>query len=392
MSEEYAGYLYLIVLILVLVMIRFVLPMIRWRKEKHLLREQALKRNGKIIGGRFTTPKLLFNHSGQDIIVYSKQYRLFRRRLTYAESSFRLTHRLTKDAELTVFKEDAAAKQFKAAGMPDIEIGNTEFDDAFVIRANDESLARKLLTPEVQQKLLSLGFFILGIRHGILVLYTNYLKDRLAYDNLIDTEVLLVRNTDPFRQDVESDRLQAKTERVKMSKLVAGADKERRKTYIWTPTKALLWCGLGVIPIGAAIYAFFIHSYTFPPKESLVVFDGVIQQIEVEEVRGAGTRFDEEYYVSLLNHPDRFKYEHWFPEIGYVFEDELRPGDKARIWAATKDDNWICQLEGGGRVLIRYDDVKEATESHKSMIVDGVIALLFAAGWFGTYFFYLRKL
>lgn len=180
-----------------------VFALIRRRKREHehidLLREQALKRKGKLICGFFGSPKLLLNHKGNKIIVNHSLGGGRSIPFTRAQSSLILT----VDGKLTVGTEPPGAKLAKWLGMQDIQIGNTEFDDAFLIKANEESFARRFLTPEVQQKLLGLGNSYLQVRQGELILYIWYvLQDRVDFNNFIDTVILLLENTKHLRPQV----------------------------------------------------------------------------------------------------------------------------------------------------------------------------------------------
>jgi hypothetical protein len=180
----------------------FVFFVVRRRNAayREFLREQALKRNGKLIGGFFGSPKLLFNHKRNNIVIDSSLGTGGRRvSFTRARSSFTLT----LDGKLTVGTEPPGAKLSKWLGMQDIQIGNTEFDDAFLIKANEESFARTFLTPEVQQKLLGLGNLYLQVRQGELILYIWYvLQDSTRFNNFIDTVIFLFDNTKRLRQKV----------------------------------------------------------------------------------------------------------------------------------------------------------------------------------------------
>jgi hypothetical protein len=164
----------------------------RHAEYKRLLREQALKRRGKLIGGFLTSPKLLFNHKGNNILIDSSRGS-YGSRIAYtrARSSFVLTI----DGKLTVGTEPPGAAISKWLGMQDIEIGNAEFDDEFLIKSDQESFAREFLTSEVQRKLLDLGNLYLQVRRGELVLYIWYLLyDSMGYDNFIDTAISLLEN------------------------------------------------------------------------------------------------------------------------------------------------------------------------------------------------------
>jgi hypothetical protein len=88
-------------------------------------------------------------------------------------------------------------------GEQDIQIGNPKFDGAFVIQANDEPFARRLLTPEVQQKLLGLEGPLLSIKPKELFLRIFRIpKDTYGYDNLIDATVLLLGEMKSLRGKV----------------------------------------------------------------------------------------------------------------------------------------------------------------------------------------------
>jgi len=85
--------------------------------------------------------------------------------------------------------------------MQNIQIGNTEFDDAFLIRADGESSARRFLTPEMRQRLVDLGNLYLQDRQGKLILHIWYiLYDTMGFDNFIDTVIFLLENAKRLRQ------------------------------------------------------------------------------------------------------------------------------------------------------------------------------------------------
>jgi hypothetical protein len=170
---------------------------------------------------------------------------------------------------------------------------------------------------------------------------------------------------------------------------------------------------LGLITFAAAFYLMFFHRYTFPPKESLEVLSGVVKTVEGDQVHRSQWR----YFVTLNNHPGKFTYEEWFPwarrnrkvvepgkgegiKLDRVkgweqsrFQEEVKAGDKVKIWVDTKGDNWICQIEKYLNVLISYEDVKKKTESEKrtSSIIGGVLALIASLTFLGFYL-NIRKL
>jgi hypothetical protein len=169
---------------------------------KKLLREQALKRNGKVKPSFITAPTLLFNHSGFDISVVAVQEThgsegtTGQPARTHAKCSFRFQ----QYGELTLSPEHIVRKMGKFLGMQDMQIGNPEFDETFVIKANSKSWVSSLLTPEVQQKLLRLPIERLKITQEELKLtIKGNPKDTYGYDNLIDATVSVLEKTKRLR-------------------------------------------------------------------------------------------------------------------------------------------------------------------------------------------------
>jgi hypothetical protein len=156
-------------------------------RQRELLREQALKRNGKIKNGSFfkTFPKLVLSHSGYDIVIYLKEKEevgVF----TYAESLFKLS----QDIKIVFHVRTTLDKLFKQ----DIQLGNPEFDDTFFIKGNKKYFVRNFFTPEVQRKLLIFKekYPNLRITQSKLVLeiFSNP-RNTEDYDNFIDTTLSL---------------------------------------------------------------------------------------------------------------------------------------------------------------------------------------------------------
>jgi hypothetical protein len=173
------------------------------RKSKEIpepLRNQALKRKGKVKSSLRTPPTLLFNHSGFDISVVAvpkvHSDDVSDPPRTHANCSFRFQ----QSGELTLSPENTVMKLGKFLGMQDIQIGNPEFDETFVIKANSKSWVSSLLTPEVQQKLLGLPIERLKItREKLRLTIKGNPKDTYGYDNLIDTTISLLEKTKSLR-------------------------------------------------------------------------------------------------------------------------------------------------------------------------------------------------
>ncbi len=168
------------------------------KKQKKLLEEQMFKRNGKVVSvGFFTFPKLLFNYYGYDTTLYSTPGGRNRPPYTYASSLFRFS----RDVRLTLYSEGVFTKLGKLIGMQDIQIGNTEFDNTFIVKGSEEFFVKRFLTPKVQQKLLSLKDKnpYLQMTQDKLVLRITYIpKDTEDYDNFIDTALSLLESLQKF--------------------------------------------------------------------------------------------------------------------------------------------------------------------------------------------------
>lgn len=79
---------------------------------------------------------------------------------------------------INIISEGLFEKIAKKMGATDIQIGDEKFDDAFIIECGEEEFAKKILTPSIQQKLLSIlalsrSFEKLTFENN-LVSYTSY--------------------------------------------------------------------------------------------------------------------------------------------------------------------------------------------------------------------------
>jgi len=174
------------------------------KKQENLLQQQTFKRNGKLIsGGFFTDPKLTLNHSGYNIIIYSKYRRWGGEHHippsnTYAKISFKFLHHVKSELSKKAKLEIWPSREFKQRGY-------TDLNNAFIIKGKEESFVRRLLTPEVQKKLLSLKREPhLHITHFELVLCTNGIEETEDYDNFIDTALLLFERLLTIEENLKS--------------------------------------------------------------------------------------------------------------------------------------------------------------------------------------------
>jgi hypothetical protein len=166
-------------------------------KHKKRLDEQAAKRNGKI--KRRHAPRgweLVFNHSGHNISLLLQSMRTH----SYTNIETKFSFKLPPNLILELRPLHGSRRLVKKTGKQEIQIGNPDFDNAYIIKTNDELLARRLLSPEIQEKILSLNqvwFKIvqqaqLKIAHGEFSMTIPYYENAHGYDTLVDITVALL--------------------------------------------------------------------------------------------------------------------------------------------------------------------------------------------------------
>ena len=103
---------------------------------------------------------------------------------------------------LTIYKESVVSSIGKTLGMKEIHIGYDYFDRRFIIKGDNEQFATNLLTPTIQDRLLSLysHHVRLVLDHGDLkVKVPEKLKKEEDCDLLIDTALLIVDRLDELQ-------------------------------------------------------------------------------------------------------------------------------------------------------------------------------------------------
>ena len=148
-----------------------------------------LKRNGKLLSD-FPSLNLLFNHCGYDITVSITGVKSPE---ICAKSSFRLS----QDVEMTLYTEGVISKLVKMVGMQEIQIGNYDFDNAFIIKGSDESFVKRFLTLDVQKKLLSLKKKYLYLRitqTKFELTHDNIPRDTESWDSFLNAVFLLIES------------------------------------------------------------------------------------------------------------------------------------------------------------------------------------------------------
>jgi len=96
---------------------------------------------------------------------------------------------------MTVYCETWASEIAKKFGSQDIQIGNQEFDQEYMVKGTDEIFIRQILTTTVQEKLLKLRTYhpMISLEMNELVVKVpKILKNEEAIDLLVDSAVVLI--------------------------------------------------------------------------------------------------------------------------------------------------------------------------------------------------------
>jgi hypothetical protein len=76
--------------------------------------------------------------------------------LTASENHyFKLDYKFRKkfDFEIQIYPEDFIEKMSKLFGLKELEIGNSNFDNKYIIKSNNDDIARKILNETIQDNL-----------------------------------------------------------------------------------------------------------------------------------------------------------------------------------------------------------------------------------------------
>lgn len=179
-----------LILIAVLVLITIVYVYRNYSTMKRLFEAQALKRGGTV-ERTYTTRLLKFQYHEYPVTVSAHQGS------RYSPPETKVHIELSKPASSTIsiYHESLASRIGKAFGSQDIQIGTDEFDNAFMVKADDEQYARTLVTTTIQNKLLELQHQrprILLKGQTLDVSVPKLMKTDEQYDQLIDLATAFV--------------------------------------------------------------------------------------------------------------------------------------------------------------------------------------------------------
>jgi hypothetical protein len=148
------------------------------------MKQQALKRNGKVVGS-FVLPVLKFSYHSLPFVVTSLPATKYRQ----AKTEVNITLPKPPSADLKISKESLSTRVQKAFGATDVQLGIEEFDNQYLIKTHDELFARTMMNFTLQQKLLEMKqekprIVLEGTRLTIHV--PRVIKTEEQYDRLFD--------------------------------------------------------------------------------------------------------------------------------------------------------------------------------------------------------------
>lgn len=161
-------------------------------KQKEILEQQALKRNGTVKkGGFFSYPRLNIPQEMNEVSVYSVPGGKNRPPYTYVTCDLNST----RNYKIKICRECRIFGIGTVFGQ-DVKINNPAFDEAFVMQGSDEMIVQEFLTPEIQEKLLQMKEYnsTLTIKKSKFRFYIPQIpKDEQQYDQLIDIGLALIK-------------------------------------------------------------------------------------------------------------------------------------------------------------------------------------------------------
>ena len=159
-----------------------------------LLREQAAKRNGSVESYHRLASSHLVLHQGSVEVLVRRRIRIGFYFWPY-ETELLARPPLSRNADLEVYPEGPFTELRRIFGGKDLELGDRFFDRAYWVRAKDERVARRLLTPTLRAQLLAIRDLDPEVRifSGTVRLEVwRRFKTSAEYDRFIDAGLLLI--------------------------------------------------------------------------------------------------------------------------------------------------------------------------------------------------------
>jgi hypothetical protein len=147
----------------------------------------------KLFSGDFTIKHTV--SYDEEILNISIPYKYWRIEISESDSKplkFQISFDSLQDFELIISWEETIDKILKKIGKPEIEIGNKDFDDHYLIKSNKSDLAKKLITKEILSCLLKYNVYSISIttdrksnKTNFLSVISRTLDDKKSYEDII---------------------------------------------------------------------------------------------------------------------------------------------------------------------------------------------------------------
>lgn len=105
------------------------------------------------LGGIFSTPRVSGNYKGFDYLLHTFSRGSGKSRTTYTGITMNFPKYI--DCHLHVYQEGFLSKIGKALGGQDIQIGDREFDQVFMIKSQTPGKVDRILTPDLMRNMLN---------------------------------------------------------------------------------------------------------------------------------------------------------------------------------------------------------------------------------------------
>lgn len=137
--------------VIIVITLVLVLSLWRYRVIRQLMEQQAMKHGGSVVGS-YLLPVLKFPYRGLPVVVTSVPGTKYRP----AKTEVNITLKKVAAADLKIMTESLGTRLGKAFGASDVLLNSDEFDREFVIKTQDETFVRTILTLTLQEKLLGM--------------------------------------------------------------------------------------------------------------------------------------------------------------------------------------------------------------------------------------------
>lgn len=128
------------------------------------------------------------------------------------------------------------------------------------------------------------------------------------------------------------------------------------------------------IKCGMLVYISLMLAYTaitllekyfekLPDIQQLTLVEDVVKAVNLPT---RSTRSSSNKYVSIALRDEfqRYDYLDWFPNT-LALKQEIKPGDKIRLWVDKGQNNWIWQIEINAKIIRTHEEVSAAIMNNR---------------------------